>query len=107
MSQAVKRSTLAGRFLLGLINGLLPCGLLYGALSYSATMETATSGAVFMTVFGVGTAPALIFTGLGASLVAAKKRQRIYHALGWVVVVMGLATILRVTPLMHLFMGRM
>lgn len=50
----------------GMLWGLLPCGLVYGALvmavSTAATQVDALSGAVFMLFFGLGTLPMLIAT---------------------------------------------
>jgi hypothetical protein len=45
--------------LLGGLNGLLPCGLTYVALSY-AIFEEPQEGFLFMILFGVGTLPAMI-----------------------------------------------
>lgn len=47
----------------GLLWGLLPCGLVYGALLLAATGGTAMSGAGLMLLFGLGTLPMLLLTG--------------------------------------------
>jgi hypothetical protein len=47
------------QILLGGLNGLLPCGLTYVALSY-AIFEEPQEGFLFMILFGVGTLPAMI-----------------------------------------------
>jgi len=44
----------------GVLNGLLPCGLVYMALSATMVMPAATDAAVLMYVFGVGTMPMLV-----------------------------------------------
>jgi uncharacterized protein len=44
----------------GLLNGLLPCGLEYMALSATVTAPTAAHAAILMYVFGAGTMPMLI-----------------------------------------------
>ena len=49
-------------FLLGMLNGLLPCGLTYLAMSYCLTLNHFTEGFIFMIFFGVGTIP--LMTGL-------------------------------------------
>lgn len=51
---------LASFFTMGLLNGLLPCGVVYGALAGALATGTVLDGAVFMILFGLGTAPALI-----------------------------------------------
>ncbi len=44
----------------GVLNGLLPCGLVYMALSTSLTAQSATQSAAMMYVFGLGTLPMLV-----------------------------------------------
>jgi hypothetical protein len=46
-------------FLLGLLWGLLPCGLLYSAFIMAMTTPSAAWGAATLLVFGLGTLPAL------------------------------------------------
>jgi hypothetical protein len=62
----------AGRFLLGLILGLLPCGLLYAALLKAMSSGTAVSGAFTMLAFGLGTSAALLAIGAFSSVVSAR-----------------------------------
>ncbi|AXY74026.1 sulfite exporter TauE/SafE family protein [Paraflavitalea soli] len=58
-----KRAGKAGFFLLGMANGLLPCGMVY--LAVAAAISTGSTGwsTLFMVCFGLGTLPAM--TGLG------------------------------------------
>jgi len=51
------------RFYFGLINGMFPCGLSYGAIIKSLSAGSAFTGGLGMLLFGLGTAPALIITG--------------------------------------------
>ena len=53
-------------FALGLTWGLMPCGLIYSALAWSATTQNAASSALLMLLFGLGTLPAMLATSLGA-----------------------------------------
>ncbi len=50
------------RWMFGMANGLLPCGLTYSALSLPVSSGGAWNGALAMIAFGLGTVPAL---GLG------------------------------------------
>ena len=52
-------------WVLGLVWGFLPCGLVYTALAGAAGAGDALSGAAWMTAFGLGTAPAVV--GVGAA----------------------------------------
>jgi uncharacterized protein len=47
-------------FLLGLMNGFLPCGLSYGALAGAWATAGAVQGFLFMVLFGLGTWPLLV-----------------------------------------------
>jgi sulfite exporter TauE/SafE len=56
------------RYLLGVVLGFLPCGLLYGALAAAATAGSAIAGVLAMASFALGTVPALVAVGLAGSL---------------------------------------
>lgn len=100
MSALVKKSSTSGRFALGLLNGLLPCGLVYAALAYSLSYQSGAKGALFMAVFGIGTAPVLILIGLGTGVFSNKYRQTMTRVVGWVVVLLGLYTMMRLPALL-------
>lgn len=59
-TRALYRRLPAHPFRLGLILGLLPCGLLYTALVAAVARGTATDGALALTMFAAGTSPFLI-----------------------------------------------
>ncbi|MEQ8364141.1 MAG: sulfite exporter TauE/SafE family protein [Cyclobacteriaceae bacterium] len=47
-------------FFLGMLNGLLPCGLTYLALTYCFTLDSFAEGFLFMIIFGAGTIPVMV-----------------------------------------------
>lgn len=53
-------------YLYGLTWGWLPCGLVYSALSWSLVSGSASSGALVMFAFGLGTLPAILVSGFAA-----------------------------------------
>ena len=55
----------AARFGFGLVNGLIPCGLVYSALAIPVALAHPLPGAVAMLAFGLGTLPALSVAALG------------------------------------------
>jgi Uncharacterized conserved protein len=56
-------------FATGVLNGLLPCGLVYMALSLSVTATTASQAIASMYTFGIGTIPMLLaITLLGSRI---------------------------------------
>lgn len=51
----------SAQFGLGVLNGLLPCGLVYVAIAGAILQPTVLTSAAFMALFGLGTFPALLF----------------------------------------------
>ncbi len=47
-------------FIIGLLNGLLPCGLVYMGIAGASAMAHPLKGGVFMLFFGLGTIPLLL-----------------------------------------------
>ncbi len=52
------------KFATGLVMGLVPCGLIYGALMRSVATASPVTGAMEMAAFGVGTAGPLLALGI-------------------------------------------
>ena len=77
---------------LGLIWGLLPCGLVYSVLLIAASTAAPASGGLVMVVFGLGTMPAMIATGVSASKLSQFMSRRRLGA-GLLIVLLGIATI--------------
>ncbi len=71
LSRAAARLLLSpqpgSKFALGLVLGLLPCGLLYAALLQAMASGSAPRGALLMAAFGLGTAGALAGVGVLSS----------------------------------------
>ncbi|QFU76546.1 sulfite exporter TauE/SafE family protein [Halioglobus maricola] len=61
---------------LGLCWGLMPCGLIYSALAWSATAQSAPVSAALMLCFGLGTLPAMLAVSLGADKLQVFLRRR-------------------------------
>jgi uncharacterized protein len=76
-------------YLLGLLLGLLPCGLSYTVFIASAGTGGILPGALIALLFGVGTLPALLLFGTVFSSLASSLRGRIYKAGGVIVIIMG------------------
>lgn len=60
--QANQQNKFTPWVMVGLLNGLLPCGLVYAGLALSLTAETALEGGLVMLAFGLGTLPAMLAT---------------------------------------------
>ncbi len=88
------RSTKA-LFYIGLLNGLLPCGLIYMAITGALASGSVINGALFMALFGLGTVPAMFSVAWFSNLISVKFRLGITKAMPYVVSVMAVLLILR------------
>ena len=89
---------------LGAIWGWLPCGLVYSSLLWAASQGSAINSALLMLVFGLGTVPVLLATGMAAERLTALLRQRGVRIAGGVLVMLfGLWTL--PCPHPHWLMG--
>ncbi|BDD06311.1 sulfite exporter TauE/SafE family protein [Aureibacter tunicatorum] len=80
---------------IGLANGLLPCGLVYIAMTGALAAGEWHIGALYMMFFSIGTWPMLFFTGIAGKLVSLQFRQRLVKAIPALVLVIGMMFILR------------
>lgn len=92
---AFRRPGLSGAGLLGAINGLLPCGLVYGALLVGAGSGSVFGGALSMLVFGIATFPALAILQSGVGLLRPTRRLWLMRAAAVIVILIGLQLCLR------------
>jgi len=77
----------------GVLTGFLPCGLVYAYLALAASTTHPVWGALTMGLFGLGTAPLMISTGLGASVLTLAGRRHLLRLAAVAVIVTGLLTI--------------
>lgn len=64
-------------FQTGLLNGLLPCGLVYLAIVGAVSVGSVSGGAVYMLLFGLGTIPLMLATAFAGQMVSLKIRNRL------------------------------
>lgn len=82
-------------FGIGLLNGLLPCGMIFLALTNALLAENPIGSASAMAAFGLGTLPALIGVGFFAQSINQAFRNRLTRAFPYLLSVIGLLVILR------------
>jgi sulfite exporter TauE/SafE len=91
--RAVSASASAGvgaSMLRGLVWGLVPCGLVYGAVGLAMATQSIASGALTLAVFGAGTLPALLVVGgLAEGIRRFARHARIRAAAGLLVCLSG------------------
>ncbi len=82
-------------FSLGMLNGLLPCGMVYLALVSTLAFSHWAHTVLFMAGFGGGTLPAMLAFGLGMGRLSAGFRQRLPRLFPMGLVLVGCLLILR------------
>ena len=81
-------------FILGMLNGLLPCGFVYFFAITAASTASPLYGALVMFIFGVSTIPAMFSLGFLSSLASATSFRNMMMSLSSVAVILyGLFTL--------------
>ena len=99
----VKRNNILG---LGFVLGFIPCGLVYAAGAKAVATGSLLGGMLTMLVFGLGTLPAMVATGLVSGQIPLKLRSKIYKIAALLVVGLGIITLLRgidALGIMHIY----
>lgn len=97
LSKWLHTTKLSGTFLFGILNGFLPCGLVYAAVAGALATASFLEGTKYMVIFGLGTFPAMLFMAISGraiqkfSFVNLNKISTIFiFTLGCLLIVRGL-----------------
>ena len=82
-------------YVIGLLNGLLPCGMVYASLTAAIGLGSVYKSALFMFFFGLGTLPLMFATVLFGNFLSVKQRQTILKILPIITLILGVLFILR------------
>ncbi len=82
-------------FITGLLNGLLPCGMVYMALAGAIGVGNLQGAVFFMILFGLGTIPMMFLLSMLGNFATIKLKHTINKIIPYVVVTVGLLFILR------------
>jgi len=85
----------AASIALGVLNGFLPCPLVYGFAALAAAAGAPEPAMLIMLALGLGTLPAMLLMGAIGRLLAPSWRRRGVHVAGFLVLAFGLTTIVR------------
>jgi uncharacterized protein len=91
----LKRRTLTSLYLLGLLNGFLPCGLVYVACAGAVAVGSVAGGMGYMLAFGLGTIPLMFGIGLVGRNVQLALRLRFQKLIPLCLLLVGTLLILR------------
>jgi len=95
LGSLLRRQSLASLFGLGLLNGLLPCGLLYAALAAAAALGDPLRGALFTAGFGIGTVPVIFGIAAARTTLTQKLRGKLAFVLPAFTILLGTLLVLR------------
>lgn len=91
MSHVLDRRNMLWLLAMGLLLGLLPCGLSYGAFARSLAAGGAAEGALLTALFGLGTLPGLLLLGSGAAPLFRRFRHQMEIISGLIMIGMGVS----------------
>lgn len=90
----VKKSN-SSLFTIGVLNGLLPCGFVYVGIAGAVSTVNWLSGALYMTMFGLGTFPVMFATAVFGKIVNVNVKRRVNKLIPVFAVLLALLFILR------------
>jgi sulfite exporter TauE/SafE len=95
LGKELKKKTPDTFLTIGLLNGFLPCGLVYMAVFGAIATGDALSGSLYMAIFGIGTIPLMTTAIYLGNFLNAQVRQRVRRAIPVFVVIIGCLFIVR------------
>ena len=91
----LKKRFFSSFFIIGLLNGLLPCGLVYMAVIGAIATGSALSGSYYMMLFGLGTVPAMFLIGVFKIFIPILWRLKLLKILPVTISLVGVMLIVR------------
>lgn len=82
-------------FFIGLLNGLLPCGLVYFAIVGALASGSVLMGTAYMVLFGLGTIPIMLAIPVLGNVLTGQLRRRLTSAIPVLMIAVGSLFVLR------------
>jgi sulfite exporter TauE/SafE len=95
LGQQFKSKSYKSLFTIGLLNGFLPCGMVYVAIFGAIAMQSISMGIVYMLLFGLGTIPLLTAVIYISNLLSFSFRGTLQKMIPLVAVLIGMLFIIR------------
>jgi uncharacterized protein len=95
LSSLFKKTGPNTHLFIGLLNGLLPCGLVYLALAGSLAMGSISGSMAYMALFGLGTLPMLLAVAFAGNMISLQWRSRLYRLIPAFMFILAVLFILR------------
>jgi sulfite exporter TauE/SafE len=95
LGRQFKNKSYKSLFTIGLLNGFLPCGMVYVALFGAIAMQSETLGVLYMVLFGLGTVPIMSSVVYINSFLTVPVRNKIQKFIPYFAVIIGILFIFR------------
>jgi hypothetical protein len=95
LGRQFKNKSYQSLFTIGLLNGFLPCGMVYVALFGAIAMQSESLGVLYMILFGLGTVPMMSSVVYLNSFLTISVRNKIQKFIPYVAVIIGILFIFR------------
>ncbi|WP_396141036.1 sulfite exporter TauE/SafE family protein [Flavobacterium sp.] len=95
LGQHFKNKSYRSLFTIGLLNGFLPCGMVYVAIFGAIAMQSVTLGILYMILFGIGTIPLLTAIVYLSTIFSFSFRKTIQNMIPIVAILIGMLFIIR------------
>jgi sulfite exporter TauE/SafE len=82
-------------FIIGILNGFLPCGLVYIAIAGAIVLGSIEQGVIYMIAFGLGTIPIMLSLSVLGNVVSMKFRKKVSKIIPFFIILIGILFILR------------
>jgi uncharacterized protein len=90
-----RKGDLKSLFGIGLLNGILPCGLVYVAVAGAINTGDVMSAMFYMALFGAGTIPVMLAVSMAGTMISLKLRVFVNKLSPYVIILLGVLFILR------------
>lgn len=95
LGKFIRKPSNFSRFLTGIINGFLPCGVVYMALTSALAAGGIWQSSLFMTLFGLGTFPMMFLVVVIGNFIGANLKGKILKLIPIFIILIGILFILR------------
>lgn len=95
LGQHFKNKSYRSLFTIGLLNGFLPCGMVYVAIFGAIAMQSVSLGILYMILFGIGTIPLLTAIVYLSNIFSFSFRKTIQNMIPIVAILIGMLFIIR------------
>lgn len=86
MKKIIKTKSLASTFVLGFLNGFVPCGLVYFYIAFGISLQDVYRSVLVMFLFGISTLPSMIFFAYFSKILS-DKFQKFFVLSSYIIII--------------------